>query len=223
MKINISLFFFSLLLLLGISCNKKDDFNYPKDTVGSSKIVYFPLISTNGEKVMAVTQNGTYTDPGATATVNGVAAEFTTDGAVDTGTPGIYTIIYTAKNAEGFSKTDWRMVVVVPTAAANDPVVAANDFSGVYLRGATGVTSTWQKVANGVYKVENPGGSSGVGLYVVVTNYSGTDIEIPDQNAPDFGEVSSTNASYSVGPPASYSWIFNAGGYGAGVRSFVKQ
>ena len=161
MKIKISLVFFSLLMLIGISCNKQDDFNYPKDTVGSSKVVYFALISTNGEKIMAVTQNDAYTELGATASVNGVTAEFTTDGTVDTGTPGVYTIIYTAKNAQGFAKTDWRMVVVVPTSAANDPVVAANDFSGVYLRAATGVTSTWQKVANGVYSVENPGGSSG--------------------------------------------------------------
>jgi len=172
---------------------------------------------------MAVTEGGTYTDGGATATLNGASTDFTTDGSVDVSTPGIYTLIYTAKNAQGFSATDWRMVVVVPTAVANDPVVAANDFSGVYLRPANGITSTWGKVANGVYKVENPGGSSGPGLYVVATNYSGTTIEIPEQNAPDFGQVSSTNATYSVGPPATYSWIFNAPGYGSGVRTFVKQ
>jgi hypothetical protein len=223
MKMKISLIFFSLLVLVGISCNKKDDFNYAKDTVGSSKVVYFPIITSNGDKIMAITEGGTYTDPGATATLNNATADYTTDGTVDTNTPGIYTIIYTAANEQGFTASDWRMVVVVPTSVANDPVIGANDFSGTYLRPATGVTSTWTKVANGVYQVENPGGSSGVGLYVVATNYSGTTVTIPEQNAPDFGVVSSTSETYSVSPPATYSWIFLAPGYGAGLRSFVKQ
>ena len=219
----ISLIFFSILMIVGLSCNKKDDFNYAKGTVGSSKIVYFPLIATNGNKIVAVTQNGTYTDAGATATLNGAPVDFTTSQTVNTATPGIYTLIYTAANPQGFTATDWRMVVVVPTAVANDPVVGANDFSGVYLRPATGVTSTWTKVASGVYQVENPGGSSGVGLLVVVTNYSANNISIPTQTAPDFGVVSSSSESYSLGPPPTYTWIFHAPNYGSGPRTFVKQ
>src|SRR5258708_278039 len=110
MKIKISLIFFLMLILVGISCNKDDNFNYAKDTVGSSKIVYFPVIATNGDKVVAITQNTTYNEAGASATLNDVTAEYTTDGSVDASTPGVYTITYSAKNAQGFSASDWRMV-----------------------------------------------------------------------------------------------------------------
>lgn len=212
--------FSSLLLMIAMSCNKVD-FNYPKDTVGSSKIIYFATISTNGGKIVATQQGDPYTDQGATATINGATVNFTTDGSVDINTPGVYTLIYTATNSEGYSSSDWRMVVVVPAGVWQDPVVTANDFSGVYLRGS--VTSTWTKIAAGVYQVENPGGSSGVGKVVVAVNYSDHNIQIPPQNAPDFGNVSSSDESYNVGPPTTYSWKFFAPGYGTQLRNFVKQ
>jgi hypothetical protein len=190
-----------LLLATGLFSCKKDDFNYPEGTVGSSKIVYFPLISTNGEKVVAIEEGNDYTDPGATASLNGVTAEYTTSQTITSSTaPGVYTITYTAANEQGFTATDWRMVVVTPSSVISDPVVGANDFSGTYLRAATGVTSTWTKIGTGVYTVENPGGSSGVGLLVVAVNYSGNTISIPEQTAPDFGgSVSSTEVTYAPG------------------------
>ncbi|PWT78578.1 MAG: hypothetical protein C5B59_01470 [Bacteroidetes bacterium] len=212
--------FSSLLLIIGLSCNKVN-FNYPKGTVGSSRIVYFATISTNGGKIVATQQGDPYTDQGATATVNNAPINYTTDGTVDINTPGVYTLTYTATNAEGFSSSDWRMVVVVPVGVWQDPVVKANDFSGVYLRGT--VTSTWTKIATGVYQVENPGGSSGVGKLVAAVNYSDHNIQIPPQNAPDFGQVKSSDESYTVGPPTTYSWKFFAPGYGTQLRTFVKQ
>jgi len=219
----IRLIFFCLLAIAGLSCNK-ENFNYAKNTVGSSKIIYFPIISTKGDKIIAVKQGDVYADAGATATLNNAPVDYIADQTINTANPGIYTITYTASNPQGFTASDWRMVVVIPSSVVADPVVSANDFSGVYLRAATGVTSTWVKLGTGVYKVENPGGSSGVGKYVVVTNYSGNDISIPTQNAPDFGgTVSSGNETYSPGPPATYSWKFFAIGYGTGLRSFVKQ
>jgi hypothetical protein len=103
-----------------------------------------------------------------------------------------------------------------------DPVIIANDYSGVYLRAATGVTSTWTKLSTGVYTVENPGGSSGVGQLVVATNYSANNIQIPEQTSPFFGGVvSSTETTYDA--PGKYTWVFFAPGYGTGPRSFEKQ
>lgn len=218
-----------LFLLIGLviisSCNKKDDFNYTDGTVGISSIVYFPIIATKGNRIIAVTQGSTFTDPGATATLNGATTTYTTTPTVNTATPGIYTLTYTAKNAQGFTATDWRMVVVAPTSVASDPVASTNDFSGKYLRAATGVTSTWTKIATGVYTVENAGGAtSGVGLLVVAVNYSGNVISIPTQTDPYYGgTVSSSGAAYTKSTPAQYSWVFNASGYGTGVRTFVKQ
>jgi len=226
MKIKIYTILFFLIALVTMSaCNKNDNFNYPAGTVGISKIIYFPIIKINGNRIMAITQGGTFTDPGAAATLNGASATYTTIPVINTATPGIYTIIYTAKNAEGYSATDWRMVVVTPTSVSSDPVASTNDFSGKYLRAATGVTSTWTKLATGVYTVENPGGAtSGVGLLAVVVNYSGNDISIPVQTDLYFGGViSTTGAVYVTGTTSQYSWVFNASGYGTSKRTFIKK
>ncbi|HEY2721779.1 MAG TPA: immunoglobulin-like domain-containing protein [Chitinophagaceae bacterium] len=224
MKI-ISIFISVFILGSLFSCNKTD-FNYPAGTVGESKIVFFAAINTNGDKIVAVNEGTGYTDPGATATLNGAAAQYTTSKVIDASTaPGVYTINYTASNPQGFKANDFRIVVVIPSAMVNDPTVQSNDFSGTYLRAATGITSTWTKIGIGTYAVENPGGAGGgAGLPVIVENTSGNAITIPDQQSPYFGsEVSSSGESYDPTPPATYSWIFLASGYGTGVRTFVKQ
>ncbi|HTS44079.1 MAG TPA: immunoglobulin-like domain-containing protein [Puia sp.] len=217
MKI-ISLSFFLLALTFLYSC-EKTDFNYPPGTVGISKIIYFPSVSINGERLIIMDQGGAFTDPGATAILNGQSVQYTTTGTVDPSTPGVYGLQYTATNPEGYSASDWRTVVVI----GSD--VAGNDFSGTYLRAATGVTSTWTKDSSGVYSVENPGGASvGAGLHVIAVNYTGTMISIPHQISPDYGEVSSSDETYSLTPPPpTYSWVFHAGGYGTSLRTFVKQ
>jgi hypothetical protein len=209
-----------LIAILAIaSCNKGNDFNYPAGTVGISKIVYFPIVSTIGDRLMIIPQGSSFTDPGVDATLNGQATPPTITGTVDPTTPGIYVINYSASNPQGFSASDFRTVVVMGTD------VAANDFSGTYLRAATGVTSTWTKDSTGVYTVENPGGAGvGAGETVVAVNYSGSLISIPQQISPDFGLVSSSSETYTATPsPATYSWIFHAGGYGTGLRTFTKQ
>jgi hypothetical protein len=217
MKIKISLILL-VAILAGASCNKGSDFNYPAGTVGISKIVYFPIISTIGDRLMIIPQGSSFTDPGVDATLNGQAVTPTITGSVDPATPGVYVINYSASNPQGFSASDFRTVVVL------GPDVAANDFSGTYVRAATGVSSNWTKDSAGVYTVENPGGAGvGAGETVVVVNYSGSSISIPQQISPDFGLVSSSSESYDATAPATYTWIFHAGGYGTGLRTFTKQ
>ena len=222
MKVNKFLLFF-VVIAVAFSCNKKDDFNYPAGTVGISKIVYFPSITLNGDKFVAITEGSAFADPGATAVLNGAPTTYTTDPVINASTaPGVYTVTYTAKNPEGYTASVQREVAVTPAAVAADPVIIGHDFSGTYLRSATGVTSTWTKIGTGVYTVENPGGSSGVGKRVIVTNYSGNSIQIPSQTSPDFGPVSSGSEVYTVGPPTKYQWVFFATGYGTSLRKFVK-
>jgi len=216
MKI-ISIIFSIFLMSILFSCNKTD-FNYPTGTVGGSRIVYLPSVTIKGDRLLIINQGATFTDPGADALLNGAPVQFSTTGTVDVNTPGIYDLTYSASNPQGFSASDWRTVVVM----GND--ISTNDFSGVYLRAATGVTSTWTKIGDGIYSVENPGGSSGVGLTVVAVNYTDTKIAIPHQISPDFGEVSSSNETYTLTPaPPKYSWVFHAGGYGTALRTFTKQ
>ena len=196
---------------------KKEKVTETETQVGHSKVVFFPSIAIKGEHLIILSQGGTYTEAGATAILNGKPTEFTTDGTVNTATPGVYNLTYLAKNPEGFSASDWRTVVVI----GND--VTGKDISGTYLRAATGVTSTWTKTANGIYTVENPGGAAvGAGLTVIGVNYTGNKIAIPKQVSPDFGVASSAGESYD---PASgtITYSFLAGGYGTAARTFVKQ
>jgi hypothetical protein len=219
MKISTQLFICFFAIAGVLSCKKQNDFNYAPGTVGISKIVYFPSIAIKGDRLIILNEGGTYTDPGVTALLNGNSTQYSTAGSVNTSMPGVYVLSYTAVNPQGFSASDFRTVVVI----GND--VAGNDFSGTYARTSNNVTSTWTKTSNGVYTVENPGGAtSGVGDTVTVVNYSGTSgIAIPQQIAPAVGQVSSSNASYSLTPSPQYSWVFNAGGYGTSLRTFIKQ
>jgi hypothetical protein len=212
-----------LILLIGvlanISCNKGSNFDYPAGTVGISKIIYFPVVSIIGNRLIIIPQGSAYTDPGVNSTLAGTNVTPTISGTVDPSIPGVYVINYSASNAQGYSASDWRTVVVI----GSD--VAANDFSGTYLRAATGVTSTWTKDSTGVYTVENPGGATaGVGETVTAVNFTGSMISIPQQIAPDFGEVSSSSETYNaMATPPSYSWIFHAPNYGTSLRTFTKQ
>ncbi len=209
------------LMILTFSCNKETIVDTPTQ-VGISKVAYYPSIQINGPKFVALTEGNAYDDPGATAMLNGDTTTYTTSMAITATTPpAVYTINYTATSPDG-SNSDQRIVVVVPASVVSDPVIIANDYSGVYLRAATGVTSTWTKLSTGVYTVENPGGSTGVGLLVVATNYSANNIQIPTQNSPYFGGIVSSSAT-TYDPPGTYTWIYFAPGYGTGPRTFAKQ
>lgn len=203
------------------SCNKETIVDTPEQ-VGISKVAYYPSIQINGPTFVAVTEGDGYTDPGAVAILNGDTITYATSMTITATTaPGVYNIAYTATSPDG-SNTANRVVAVVPASVVADPVIISHDYSGVYLRAATGVTSTWTKIYTGVYTVENPGGSSGVGLMVIATNYSANNIQIPEQDSPFFGgTVSSSDAT--LDPPGDYTWIYFAPGYGTGPRSFAKQ
>jgi hypothetical protein len=209
------------LTVITFSC-KKDAIVDTPEQVGISKVAYYPSVQINGEKFVVVTEGAGYNDPGAVALLNGDTINYTTSMTIGTTTPAaVYTIDYAATSPDG-SNSDQRIVVVEPAAVLTDPVIISQDYSGTYLRAFTGITSTWTKLNTGVYTVENPGGSSGVGLLAVATNYSANFIKIPEQDSPFFGGViSSSETTYD--PPGTYTWIFFAPGYGAGPRSFEKQ
>jgi hypothetical protein len=221
--------FFSTMLaaICTVSCNKQPVIAPANaTTVGISKVIFYPAVSIIGDKIITITEGSAFTDPGVTAILNGKTTPVVTTPTISATTPaGVYTVTYTASNPQGYTASDWRYVVVVPASALADHVVAANDFSGTYLRAATGVTSTWTKISTGVYQIENAGGAAtGVGLISVLVNFSGNNISIPTQDDPNYGgTISTSGAVYSTAAPATYSWVLNAPGYGTGVRTFVMQ
>ncbi len=209
----------TLVALSLFSSCKKDTEIENANQVGSSKIIYFPSIAINGDRLIIVPPGGTYTEPGATAILSGDTTKYTITGGPVSG-PGVYNLVYTASNPQNYTASDWRTVVIL----GND--ISSNDFSGTYTRASTGVSSTWTKTAPGVYTVENPGGATaGVGMTVTAVNYSAYNIAIPQQISADFGLTSSAQASSTGGAGGAitgYSWVFNAGGYGTSLRTFSK-
>ena len=216
MKRNFNIIIVLFLSMLVSSC-EKDDFTYPDGYVGSSKITYYPELTTKGNRLTIVTQGTTYTDAGATATVKGAPGTYKSTGTVNTAVPGIYRIDYSALNEDGFSATDFRTVVVMATT-----ILASTDFSGTYGRVGFAQTSTWTKIGTGIYKVKNPGGAV-LADEVTVVNYSGNIIAIPLQMT-SLGEFSSKGGVYNpTAIPPQYSWTIVNAGYGTAVRTFVKR
>ena len=132
-----------------------------------------PVVTVTGDNPATVELGATYTDAGATASDLDTVT-VTSDGTVDTGTVGTYTITYTATDASGNSAAAVRTVNVVDTTA---PVVTvAGDNPATVELGATytdaGATAT---DASGTVTVATTGtvDTDTVGTYTIT--YTSTD------------------------------------------------
>jgi hypothetical protein len=200
------------------SC-KKDEINNTDEKVGISRVTHFPILTLNGDEIMVLENGAAFSDPGATAKAGETDVPVTATGEVNTSNDGVYTITYSAVNAEGFSATTRRTVVVYSTSAD----AAAHDLSGNYARTSNGSVATWTRLAPGVYKVFNPGGAPGTNLTVIAFNPTGFDIFIPEQVSSDGSVTSSASESYTNSDPPQYSWKIVNPGYGGALRTFIKQ
>lgn len=210
----------ALLCLSIISCNKKD-FDYPEGTVGGSKITSYPTFTLTGGSVAVIGKGGTFTDPGVVAKEGTNEIKVTTSGTVNPNVAGVYFLTYSATNKDGYSASANRTIIV----SSPDATAAANDFSGTYLRSATGYSAVWTKIGPGVYQVNNPGGAKDAdGVLVYAFNQTGNTVKIIDQDS-NIGDVSSSDESFTVvgGKVTTYSWKILNAGYGTGLRTFVKQ
>ncbi|MCX6786510.1 MAG: DUF5011 domain-containing protein [Candidatus Kaiserbacteria bacterium] len=83
-----------------------------------------PVVTLIGEAAIQINVGGTFTDPGATATdpVDGdVTSKIVVTGSVNTATPGLYTLTYSASNAAGNTGTVSRVVTVLAPAETPAP------------------------------------------------------------------------------------------------------
>mgnify|MGYP001550646242 CR=1 FL=1 len=178
MKNKIILFF---ILFLGslTACNKYSVHN-TDDQVGISKVTHYVVLNLIGNAFESVVVGGSYQDPGATAEENGAAVQYTVTGSVDFNVPGIYNLVYSAVNKDGYSSSITRKVAVIPE--ADDP---SKDISGTYANvGSAALTAEISKVAPGVYFTSNcwGGGSTAViQAYFFCTD--GINITIPEQTS----------------------------------------
>ena len=96
-----------------------------KETAGLSRITYYATFEMEGDEYMFIESNSTFTEPGVKAFEDETELPVDIKGTVNTAVPDIYTIFYSAKNSDGFSKTIARKVIVY------DPTPSALE-SGLY-------------------------------------------------------------------------------------------
>lgn len=90
------------------SCN--DD----NDQLTDTRVTNYILLTVNGDEVVYVDANSTYTDEGCTAEAGGqdVTSKVQTTNPVDTKNIGPYIVTYRATNEDGFSSEAYRYVYV---------------------------------------------------------------------------------------------------------------
>jgi hypothetical protein len=206
-------------LLFTASCKKET-------TAGVSKVVTvsYPKITLKGDPAISIPVGGSITDPGATVfdDVNNSNSDImASSNNIDPNTPGLYFLIYTAKNANGFEST-----VVRPVAVTN--VSASVDMTGTYARTSNGVEAHVTKVGTGLFLNDNVGGvpppsPAVLPVYMVLVNDS--TLLIPEQPVPNnYGTLSAKDATVSLTPgDSSYSYIVVNPGFGTSRRTFKKQ
>lgn len=217
MKLDVKILFVLFISIGMFSCSK-DDFDYQEGYIGVSKVTNYATFDMAGEGYIVVNKGSQYTEPGVTAKEGEASLPVTITGAVNTNVAGVYTLTYSAVNADGFAASTKRTVVVSEVNEA----VAGIDLSGNYARTSNGSVAVWSKLAPGVYKVFNPGGAPGTNVTVIVFHTNVGTIDFPQQIASDGGAFSGSSESFN---PATntYSWIVVNSGYGAALRTFVKQ
>lgn len=139
MKKNI--FYMMLMLLVSVvtftSCD--DD-----SSAGYTRITYYPVLSMQGDETIYLDKGATFTDPGCTAELNGedISSQLVVRGSVDTSKSGVYNLSYSAVNADGFSASVSRTVIVT------DPTDAVE---GVYT--TSSVTCNGSNKYDGNYEI----------------------------------------------------------------------
>lgn len=168
------------LVPLFFSCNK-ENINNTKDKVGISKVTYYANITLTGNSVVSIIKGESFTDPGVKAEAGGQDIPVTTSGSVDNNTVGIYSLTYSATNADGFSSSATRTVIVIPSAE-----MAGVDLSGTYTSvpvGATPGPAMISKVAPGAYYTTNVWGNSGAVIPAYFICVDGSTITVPLQGS----------------------------------------
>jgi len=208
-KISI-LIMFTALIIAG--CKKETT----KDVSTTLKV---PTIELNGSQYVSVAVGGTYTDAGAkyTGEDGSVITIQPTSNTVNTSQPGLYSVTYKQVSKSGIFTTEASRIVAVTY--QNNPY----DYSGNYLRPATGASAILTKVAPGLYKVQNPGGAVGheaAVVYFIETALNTFEGPTQEETSLGVGTITITNISLTT---TGGSWKIVNAFYGTALRTFVKQ
>jgi hypothetical protein len=201
-----------LFLFLLTACEKED-------TKDVSTTLRVPVLELEGSEFVSVAVGSSYTDPGASYTGedgNTTTLQPTTSN-VNTAVPGLYQVIFSQKSASGIFESEAKRIVAV--AYQENPV----DYSGTYLRPATGVSATVTRVAPGLYRVQNPGGAAGHGaaiVYFIETALNRFVGPLQHEESLGVGDIEIVDITFTS---TGASWRIINPFYGPGTRTFVKQ
>ena len=212
-----------LLILAAIipfaGCEKTETPDNTADRVGNSRVTYFPTFSMSGDQYISLVKGGTFTDPGVTAKEGTADLQVTKTGTVDVNTVGVYDVVYSATNKDGFSSSVTRTVAVLPAAEQ-----AGVNISGKYANtGSFSYVATIQKLAPGFYLVDNVwGGGSAAIIPAYILTVNGTDLVLPISTLSPYGRVRGTGTLDAAGD-LTYSIDLMDLGVTGSTRKWKKQ
>ncbi|MCD6010210.1 MAG: Bacterial Ig-like domain (group 3) [Flavipsychrobacter sp.] len=190
------------------------------------KTASYPIITITGPQYISIAVGGVFTPPNATAydTFYKERPTVVKDlGGLDNTTPGLYTVVYSAKNSNGFIGT---AVVYVAVTDVTDTL----DLSGLYWRSSDDQRpANISKLAKGLFMTDNVGGvDTGtqkefiVPAVFAVTSLSTVDFGSQPTSA---GTLTTTNGMLSFTPDTTISYIITAPSstFSGVLRQFVKQ
>ncbi len=213
------LLFIGCAALVAIAaCKKKTD------DVSKVVTVSAPTININGSKFKSITVGTPYVDSGATLIddVTGQSSQIQADtadggGVVDVTTPGLYTLTYSAKNANGYGSINARYVAVTNYADA------AN-LTGTYVRQSNQRAVHVTRKARGLYMTDDFGGAGipDAGYFAILDT---AHMDFGYQYSETIGAFFTVDVSYLHIRPAdtSYAYTLHAAGYGTALRVFKKK
>jgi hypothetical protein len=165
---------------------------------------------------MSVVKGGIFTDPGATATEKGTPINVTTSGTINTNTPGLYIVTYSAVNKDGFPASTTRTVAVL-----SGHEVPNTDISGKYdYVGSSVYEATVTKVAEGMYTTDNCW-SGATTIPCIITTLDGVTVSVPNQSTA-YGPLNGTG---TLSPTGLLAFTLNlpAQGISNSARKWQKQ
>lgn len=226
MKMNKLIYSISILIVLFLfsSCEKED-------TLGISKQTNYSVFTMTGNELMIIDKGASFTDPGVTAKEGTADATVTVTGTVDATKAGIYKILYSAVNVDGFAASVARYVVVIDKAAVVGSNLAGSYERTFYGSPKSGTYSDWTKVSDWEYLVQDPGGVDNAdheGVKLTVYLVDATHVVVPVQSSSLGGTIfcSSTGAGTEpdmiVTNGSKYIWSVKGNGFGTNPRTFEK-
>jgi len=199
------------------------------NNVSTTVVVSYPIITISGSQYVSIPVGGTFTPPAATAIDTYYKEKptvVTNLGTLDNTIPGLYTVVYSAKNHYGFIGT---ANVYVAVTNISDSL----DLSGWYIRTVSPANphraAHYVKLARGLFMTNNVGGvdtadaTTGASVSAAFAVLSPTTIDFGSQLT-SAGTLTATSTSLSLVPADTVvAYALNLSGFGTQVRTFVKQ